>query len=313
MSRQARHRCWRAWGIGWALAAWATGNTLAQSATPTAPVIKCVRAPCIPPGERGSAPLRPPTLAGLPTDGGIVVAPLARLRVRGALPGADLELDIAPTTSAHPDGLPGQARRLKVRAGETGAWTLLEPLDWDYPADATWLSRGARITVAQRQGQRASGTVTHRFQVVSAERALASPAWQPALDFARTIWATPDFYLEPGHHARQLWPRLRVLLQREQRCARRHGQCAIGAHPWLAAQDGDMHDPVFQPVALGHMQSQVSVCYRFTLGGKEAGPQPRCASLYLLMGPEGQWTLDDLVSPDGTSLADMLFQHRYPS
>lgn len=311
MSRRARRR--RAWGIGWALAAWTAGGVLAQPQPAAAPVIKCVRAPCIPPGDRGSTPLRPPVLTGLPAGGGIVVAPLARLRVSGALPGADIELDIAPTTSAHPDGLPGQARRLTVRADEAGAWTLHEPLDWDYPADATWLSRGARITVAQRQGQRASGTVTHRFQVMSAERAMVSPAWQPVLDFALAIWASPDFYLDPGRHARQLSPRLRVLLQREQRCAQQHGQCAIGADPWLAAQDGDMRDPVFQPAALGRVQSQVGVCYRFTLGGEEAGPQPRCASLNLLIDAHGQWTLDDLVSPDGTSLADMLFQHRYPS
>ncbi|RDZ28645.1 hypothetical protein [Lysobacter silvisoli] len=95
------------------------------------------------------------------------------------------------------------------------------------------------------------------------------------------------------------------LLQREYDCTAQGELCALGADPWLDAQDGEARDP--QYTAIG--ERAVRVSYRFLLAPSEPA-QMRSATLQF-SGASGCWRADDLVGPAGLSFKRTL-QDAYP-
>lgn len=123
--------------------------------------------------------------------------------------------------------------------------------------------------------------------------------------------AFPDFYLAPDAAAALLTPSLKALIDKDVACAAREGMCAIGADPWMAAQDGERQSPVeFATSDVRYMAAgvpsaaRVQVCFNFVLEG-HAG-QRRCAVVRVTRTVGEQWRVDDLVDPDGQSLRALL-------
>lgn len=129
--------------------------------------------------------------------------------------------------------------------------------------------------------------------------------------------AFPDFYLAPDAAATLLTPSLKALIDKDVACADREGMCAIGADPWMAAQDGERQSPVeFATSDVRYMATgvpsaaSVEVCFNFVLEGHaghagHAG-QRRCAVVRVTRTAGEQWRVDDLVDPDGQSLRALL-------
>lgn len=101
-------------------------------------------------------------------------------------------------------------------------------------------------------------------------------------------------------------PPLLPLLLREQACGEQ-GVCAIGADPWLDAQDGEARDPKFQVEATGEGESTVRLRYRFVLD--EGVPSPMQDVRMRFSGRDGCWRASDLIGPDGRSLVQSLREY----
>lgn len=111
-----------------------------------------------------------------------------------------------------------------------------------------------------------------------------------------TFWNDPLPSLE-----RIVSARLLRLLKQDRACGGDGGEvCAIGADPWLDAQDGEALDPRF--VAEG--KNVVQVRYRFALGGEQ--PSRAQVARLRLAREGGCWRVDDLIGPNGGSLRDAL-------
>lgn len=98
-------------------------------------------------------------------------------------------------------------------------------------------------------------------------------------------------------------PPLLALLQREQACSEQ-GVCAIGADPWLDAQDGEARDPEFHVETAEAGTATVRLRYRFVLG--EGAPANTQEVRLRFSGSDRCWRATDLVGPDGVSLVQTL-------
>lgn len=96
---------------------------------------------------------------------------------------------------------------------------------------------------------------------------------------------------------------LAALLHKESVCTGQAQVCAIGADPWLAAQDGEAGAASFTLAGAG----KVAVDYAW-------GSERQTAYLHLQQAPSGCWRLSDLVGPDGGSLRLRLqdFYQQFP-
>lgn len=101
-------------------------------------------------------------------------------------------------------------------------------------------------------------------------------------------------------------PPLLALLLSEQACSEQ-GVCAIGADPWLDAQDGEARDPQFQVEAAGEGVSTVRLRYRFVLD--DGAPAPTQEVRLRFSGKARCWRASDLVGPDGRSLVQSLREY----
>ncbi|HVF34089.1 MAG TPA: hypothetical protein VND91_02065 [Candidatus Saccharimonadia bacterium] len=117
-----------------------------------------------------------------------------------------------------------------------------------------------------------------------------------------------DFPQRPGDAAALLSPRLLRLLERDRACSAIE-QCAISSDPWTGAQDGAMLPPVtFAEMARPKHAAMVRTCYRFSL---DVARNKTCAVVVVTRDAKGCWRIDDLKSPDGTSLYDTLSSYDY--
>jgi len=94
------------------------------------------------------------------------------------------------------------------------------------------------------------------------------------------------------------------LLRREHACREGGELCAVGADPWLGAQDGEAANPRFEPEGA----DRVRVAYRFDLGDEQS---ERSAQL-LFVHERGCWRVADLISPGGGSLRRSLSEFYRP-
>ncbi|NUO78104.1 MAG: hypothetical protein HOQ32_19110 [Lysobacter sp.] len=116
-----------------------------------------------------------------------------------------------------------------------------------------------------------------------------------------TFWNDPPAVLQANFA-----PPLLALLLREQTCSEQ-GVCAIGADPWLDAQDGEARDPQFQVETAGEGASTVRLRYRFVLD--DGAPAPTQEVRLRFSGEARCWRASDLIGPDGRSLVQSLREY----
>ncbi|MES2819936.1 MAG: hypothetical protein V4812_13225 [Pseudomonadota bacterium] len=114
------------------------------------------------------------------------------------------------------------------------------------------------------------------------------------------------FYVEPDPAKALIGPRFLKILRAEAACAEAEGGlCNIGADPWLSAQDGEMGQPLrFNEASNDGAKAEVVLAYPFVLDPEQPGTQQQVRLAFVKNA--GCWQLDDLVSPDGQSLAKQL-------
>lgn len=114
------------------------------------------------------------------------------------------------------------------------------------------------------------------------------------------------FYVEPEPAKALIGPRFLTILRAEATCAEAEGgMCNIGADPWLSAQDGEMGQPLgFSETSNDGARAEVLLTYPFVLDPEQPVVEQQLRLAFVKNA--GCWQLDDLVSPDGQSLAEQL-------
>ena len=96
----------------------------------------------------------------------------------------------------------------------------------------------------------------------------------------------------------------------EYRCRIGEGMCAIDADPWTAAQDGEIEKPIAFHLLSGNNQT-ATVGMHYTFAIDQARKEKRTAKIHLERNnPKGCWVVADLVSPDGSSIRQMIEEFR---
>ncbi|MDR3415993.1 MAG: hypothetical protein P4L83_07395 [Nevskia sp.] len=126
-----------------------------------------------------------------------------------------------------------------------------------------------------------------------------------AQGFYRSDYA---FFNEPPEQLRKLVaPELLELLQRERRCAERHGGCRLHLDPWLGGTDGSIGYPQqFHRESQEASAAVVAMSYPLTTTGAQPA-RTNTVRLTLRKAPaSGCWQVQDFVTPTGESLLQML-------
>ena len=105
-----------------------------------------------------------------------------------------------------------------------------------------------------------------------------------------------DFYAAGDEFATYLSPELGRLLKRDWTCQEPGEQCAVGADPWVDAQDGGALEPIEYVLVSGTRTSAlVEMRYRFGWEEMAAEAVPQITTMKFLRSDEdGCWLLDDV-------------------
>lgn len=117
------------------------------------------------------------------------------------------------------------------------------------------------------------------------------------LDDARSMYRERhDFYAAGDEYATFLSPELSRRLKRDWTCQEPGEQCALGADPWVDAQDGGALEPIEYVLVSGTGTSAVvEMRYRFGWEEMAAEAVPQITTMKFLRSNEGGcWLLDDL-------------------
>ncbi|UXI68598.1 hypothetical protein [Tahibacter amnicola] len=116
------------------------------------------------------------------------------------------------------------------------------------------------------------------------------------------------FYRADAGGSAPLAPALRSLLVRDWQCQAPGEVCALGADPWVNAQDGDIHGPI-RYVAGAHGARHATVWLHYRFGITAASARQVATRLDLERDPVSScWLLEDVTGPGGESLRKTLRQ-----
>lgn len=147
--------------------------------------------------------------------------------------------------------------------------------------------------------------------LVSAGSLNACPVTDPVAAARAMYTEHHDFYADPAH-VDFLSPALTKLLKRDWACQAPGDECAIGADPWVDAQDGGALAPIeYVQISTDATSAIVEMRYRF--GWEEMADQavPLTTTIALVRtSATGCWLLDDLRVRE-QSLHSILTDYEY--
>ncbi|MCA3003184.1 MAG: hypothetical protein ACK5RJ_04750 [Burkholderiales bacterium] len=95
-------------------------------------------------------------------------------------------------------------------------------------------------------------------------------------------------------------PQLSDALKREFHCKSKGELCAMGADPWLSAQDGEASPPHVFRQTKRNGKVVVEFSYQFTVDS--ANVRTQSVTLWFSKTKRGCWLMEDFESPDGNSM-----------
>lgn len=118
----------------------------------------------------------------------------------------------------------------------------------------------------------------------------------------------PLFYADEGASADFISPALFKLLKRDWQCQAPGDICAVGADPWVNAQDGDVLGPIeYRELSNADGRAVVQMDYRFGFAENGADAKSQSTSLIFVQDAGDHcWRLDDLRVNDDPSLKQLL-------